>query len=99
MSLNSVLRSLSVFSSAPLMRSLTDGPDATSARRTCLKKNGRRYIASISTGTAVGLLILPSDMIAAPCIAGFCGSNSSRMMAARVGTAPSLPSVPSDRIA
>ena len=91
--------SLSVPSSTPRMRSLTESPEATSDRRTCLKKNGRRYIASIRTGTAVGLLILPSAMIAAPCSAGFSGSNSSRMMFASVGTAPGLPSAPSDRIA
>jgi hypothetical protein len=81
------------------MRSLTLGPEATSARRTCLKKNGSRYITSTRTGTAVGLLILPSAMIAAPCIAGLVGSKSSRKMLARVGTAWGLPRAPSERIA
>jgi hypothetical protein len=98
-SVNRLFTSVSVPSRIAFMRPGTVSPEATSERRTCLKKNGRRYIDSISTGIAFGLFSLPSAMIAAPCISGRAGLNSSRMIVLSTETAPGSPSSPSDRIA
>ena len=81
------------------MRPATVPPDATRARRTCLKKKGSRYIDSISTGMACGLLSWPRAISAAPCMTGLVGLNSSRMTVLSTATPPGSPRRPIDRMA